>query len=96
MLEICCGLEEEGVPFSIVGLGACEPRELAARNPLGTCIILSCDRAELYFHRLDTGPLFQVVLNQEKEEKEEDPCRRLGKNAARLVKGRPFELDQRR
>jgi hypothetical protein len=89
--QVQLGLEEEGVPgqhrtgqeASAVSLAW----EAAALSPLGTGIGIGRDGMALHYNRLNREqPLFFVPASQ----MEEGESRRLGTNAARLVKGIPF------
>jgi len=89
--QVQLGLEEEGVPGQLrtgpedtaVNLAW----EAAAQSPLGTGIGLARDGIALHYYRLQREqPLFFIPASQ----LDEGESRRLGTNAARLVKGIPF------
>ncbi|MDQ0220415.1 pduH protein [Peribacillus cavernae] len=88
--EVCAGLEEEGVPFS-----------LQERHKTGSFIELGAAAAAMSPLRVGIGidQNGNVCVHHEKLKQEEPYVqgniqngRRLGKNAARLVKGLPLSL----
>jgi hypothetical protein len=87
--EVQAGIEEEGVPSSwCVGAGdayslACRG---AAESPLGVGIGIGAEAMSVHYHKLPADkPLFVLPAG------EPPAWRRLGGNAARLVKGTPFK-----
>lgn len=93
--EICAGLEEEGVPFQVHQHQG-QQRHLihhadhteaidAFRSPLQVAICIQENGTlSLYHEKLDSGAPYM--------EDSWEHARRLGKNAARLVKGLPLYL----
>ena len=86
------GLEEEGIPFEVVsgnGLpGVSAARRAAEGSRLGVGVSVS---SEVVIHHRDLpegAPLFRVALSGLGAA----GLRRMGVNAARLVKGAPLEL----
>ncbi len=90
--QILFGMEEEGLPYKVLGRGGNKALDLAhpasLDSPLGVGIgIGQLGDVALHFVKLNKDePLFEVNLNQ-------GPVilRALGANAARLVKGIPFK-----
>ncbi|MDF2683309.1 MAG: hypothetical protein K0R47_4499 [Brevibacillus sp.] len=98
ILEICAGLEEEGVPFQMHQHQGQQSHLIdhadhadhteaidAFRSPLQVAIsIQENGTLSLYHEKLDSGAPYM--------EDSWEHARRLGKNAARLVKGLPLYL----
>lgn len=88
--EICAGLEEEGVPYQtqqwVKASPADRPGVMAAySSPMHVSIgVDTFGSLALYHDKLDQG---QPYLQDKVEH-----ARRVGKNAARLVKGLPLYL----
>jgi hypothetical protein len=94
---ILWGLEEEGIPAEMrppAAGTAAELAKLAADNsPLNVGIaICAADRAVALHHRDLAAPQPLFVLRP--DELEPARLRRLGVNAARLVKGNPLAIDE--
>lgn len=88
--EVQAGIEEEGIPSSWY-VGAGDAGSLACRgageSPLGVGVGIGAEAMSVHYHKLPADkPLFVLPAG-------EDPAtwRRLGYNAARLVKGTPFK-----
>ena len=90
MQEVCAGLEEEGVPFY-----------LQERNKTGSFIQLGAEAAAISPLQVGIGidQTGNVCVHHEKLKPEEPYLldnlyngRKLGKNAARLIKGLPLSL----
>ncbi|OVZ85414.1 propanediol dehydratase [Yersinia kristensenii] len=89
---ILLGIEEEGIPWQWQqddeGDAVQRAWQAATRSPLLVGLACSADEIVLHFRNLPpTSPLFRQAWAQDS-----DPLRRLGNNAARLVKGLPFKL----
>jgi len=81
------GIEEEGLPYEIIGktLGRAEACELTKRPGLGVVVLVSEGSAAVYTRQLKTqDPLFDIKAP------ETEKARTVGKNAARIVKNKPF------
>lgn len=93
LAEILWGMEEEGVPWVIKERESADVKalgyEAAQASRLGVGLGVSREgEVTLHFHRLPPErPLFEVRAGK----KQPDLYRRLGSNAARLVKGIPFK-----
>ncbi|BCV25859.1 hypothetical protein kuro4_26320 [Gelria sp. Kuro-4] len=91
--EVELGLEEEGIPGELqVEAGEAGAAELAyaaaQASPLGTGVGLAADGLAVHYSRLPRErPLFFLP----RSECSPAAARRLGANAARLVKGIPFK-----
>lgn len=91
--EVEHGLEEEGIPGMLSTaqnqMGAVELAFSAAQaSPLGTGIGIAADGLAVHYNRLPPDkPLFYAVRGDCSPAE----ARRLGANAARLVKGIPFK-----
>lgn len=88
--EVQAGMEEEGVPGAwFVGAGdacslACRG---AAESPLGVGVGIGAEALSVHYHKLPADkPLFALPAGDGPS-----AWRRLGCNAARLVKGTPFK-----
>ena len=93
--EIKAGIEEEGVPCSLLadreGDVAALAWQAAAASHLGVGVGISPAGAGLHYHKLpEHTPLFIAAANSP------GTWRQLGYNAARLVKGLPFKADGNR
>ncbi|VBB05300.1 diol/glycerol dehydratase/dehydratase reactivating factor [Lucifera butyrica] len=89
--EIEAGLEEEGIPYLLVTGCGSHAAELAyqgaAASPLGVGIGIHRESLCIHYHRLPPEePLFRLDGSARPED-----WRRVGYNAARLVKGTPFK-----
>jgi hypothetical protein len=87
--EVQAGIEEEGVP-SAWCVGAGDANSLACRgaaeSPLGVGVGIGAEAMSVHYHKLPAAkPLFVLPAG------EPPVWRRLGCNAARLVKGTPFK-----
>ena len=92
--ELQAGMEEEGVPCTLVTGEQSDPIALAFKgaqaSPLGVGVGISPAGMCIHYHKLpENQPLF--VLENQGESAE---WRRYGYNAARLVKGLPFKEKQ--
>lgn len=88
--EITCGMEEEGVFFDIlapeVGASACESAQNGAQNSqLDVGIGIAKDGTTALHYQKMKKPLYQLEPNSALSD-----FRKLGNNAARLVKGMPL------
>ncbi|MEW9123335.1 MAG: glycerol dehydratase reactivase beta/small subunit family protein [Thermotaleaceae bacterium] len=89
---ITWGIEEEGIPYETIGSKEEKALELgylgAEESNLGVGIGIGKDGfIVLHYHKLKKNqPLFTIKLRNEDE-----ILRKLGANAARLVKGIPFK-----
>ncbi|MDT8899682.1 glycerol dehydratase reactivase beta/small subunit family protein [Anaeroselena agilis] len=86
--EVQAGIEEEGVPSSW-SVGAGDAASLACRgaaeSPLGVGVGIGAEAISVHYHKLPADkPLFVLPAG------EPGTWRRLGSNAARMVKGTPF------
>lgn len=94
--SVLWGLEEEGIPFEIREVSDGSSVDLAKQaadgSPLSVGIGLGRrNEVVLHHHDLPAGaPLFAYTV----EPRQAIALRRLGMNAARLVKGQPLILDQ--
>ncbi len=90
--ELRAGMEEEGIPYIVVageGDATALAYQGALSSPLGVGVGIGRDAVSIHFHKLPPGePLF-VIENAAPAE-----LRLVGYNAARLVKGTPFKIDQ--
>lgn len=91
--EVELGLEEEGIPgvlsVEAEGEGALELAYAAAQaSPLGTGVGIGVDGVVVHYSRL---PREQPLFRLGKGDSTAAGARRLGANAARLVKGIPFK-----
>lgn len=81
------GIEEEGLPYAIIKrvISREEACELTKRPGLGVVVLVSDGSAAVYTRQLKTGdPLFDLPVADKKT------AGIIGKNAARLVKNKPF------
>lgn len=81
------GIEEEGLPHRILmqRISPADAYELTRKSGLGVVIVVSEGSAAVYTRQLKLPkPLF--VLDETKEE----AAKALGKNAARIIKNKPF------
>mgnify|MGYP000852727432 CR=1 FL=1 len=81
------GIEEEGLPYAVIRtpLTGAEASELARRPGLGVVVLVTEEAAEVYTRLLKKQePLFRVMLTDTKA------ALVAGKNAARIVKTKPF------
>lgn len=93
--QVELGLEEEAVPSELTmrpGENASQlAHEAAVASPLGTGVGVGKDGVAVHYKHLDQeSPLFFVPEDQLGS----NESRRLGVNAARLVKGIPFQEEQ--
>lgn len=87
---VLLGIEEEGIPYDVQEEHCGDCLELAHKasleSRLGVGVGISKEGIVLQFEKLDkAAPLFRIKLYQT------DLFRRLGSNAARLVKKMPFK-----
>ncbi|WP_158211582.1 glycerol dehydratase reactivase beta/small subunit family protein [Alkalihalobacterium alkalinitrilicum] len=74
--ELCAGLEEEGVPYHVKQSNDCKNGLI----PLQVKIIIEGEKMKVYHEKLEKPYITETKGNE----------RKLGKNAARLVKGLPL------
>ncbi|CNH05238.1 TPA: glycerol dehydratase reactivase beta/small subunit family protein [Yersinia enterocolitica] len=89
--QVLLGIEEEGIPWQWQQDDDTDAIlrawQAATRSPLLVGLACSADEVIVHFRHLPpASPLFRQPMAQD-----EDPLRRLGNNAARLVKGLPFK-----
>lgn len=89
-LNILLGIEEEGIPYQLEAVHNSDVLELAheasVNSRLGVGIGVSREGIVLQYEKLDkASPLFRIKLYQL------DLYRKIGSNAARLVKKMPFK-----
>jgi len=89
-LNILLGIEEEGIPYQLEAVHNSDVLELAheasVNSRLGVGIGVSKEGIVLQYEKLDkASPLFRIKLYQL------DLYRKIGSNAARLVKKMPFK-----
>ncbi|EGQ0034393.1 glycerol dehydratase reactivase beta/small subunit family protein [Escherichia albertii] len=89
--EVLLGIEEEGIPFHIQQIPSGEvidsAWQAARQSPL--LVGIACDREKLIVHYKNlptSAPLFTLMYQQDNHAR-----RSIGNNAARLVKGIPFQ-----
>lgn len=86
--EVGYGIEEEGIPYAVEkekGFSAEDVYHQAQRSPLGVCILVEDARIWLFARMLkENRPLFLMEIEQLAQ------AREMGKNAARVIKHRPF------
>ena len=88
LIEICAGLEEEGVPYAVYKMEENDVNHLAYnaanQSPLNVGIGITSSEAALQIEncRIE-NPVFHIQI-------EPNYCRRLGINGARAVKGGVF------
>lgn len=81
------GIEEEGLPYEIIRkpLDGSEAYELTKRPGLGVIVVVAEGRAAVYTRQLKQQiPLFDLRVSEMKT------AAVIGKNAARIVKRKPF------
>lgn len=81
------GIEEEGLPYNIImeKLTPIEAYELTKRAGLGVVAMVSEERVAVFTRQLKKpGPLFDDMVT------ENEIAKTIGKNAARIVKNKPF------
>ncbi len=81
------GIEEEGLPCEMIGraISREEACELTKRPGLGVVILVSDGRASVYARQLKSAePIFDLTAADRKA------AGIVGKNAARIVKNKPF------
>lgn len=81
------GIEEEGLPFKIMSgsLGSAEAYEYTRRSGLGVVVVVSGEKASVFTRQMRTPePLFEFRVAGA------EAAKTLGKNAARIVKNKPF------
>lgn len=81
------GIEEEGLPYKIITekLTVAEAYELTKRAGLGVVAMVSAERVTVFTRQLKmSGPLFDYSVT------ENETAKTIGKNAARIVKNKPF------
>ncbi len=89
-LNVLLGIEEEGIPFEVEAVHESNVLELAhnasVNSRLGVGIGISKEGIVLQYEKLDkAAPLFKIKLHQL------ELYRKIGSNAARLVKKMPFK-----
>jgi len=92
--EVQAGMEEEGVPYSLTTSGQLDAVSLAyqsaGQSQLGVGVGISPEAICVHYYKLPAEqPLFVTGSADDASE-----WRRLGYNAARLVKGIPFKDQQ--
>ena len=88
--NVLLGIEEEGIPYELEAVHNSDVLELAheasVNSRLGVGIGVSKEGVVLQYEKLDkASPLFRIKLYQL------DLYRKIGSNAARLVKKMPFK-----
>ena len=81
------GIEEEGLPYRIITEQLTQPEayELTKRAGLGVVAIVSVERVTVFARQLKKPqPLFDYMVT------ENETAKTIGKNAARIVKNKPF------
>lgn len=89
-LNVLLGIEEEGIPYDVQPREGMDLLELAHQasvdSRIGVGIGISKEGVVLQYEKLDkSAPLFKIKLYQK------DLYRKIGSNAARLVKKMPFK-----
>ncbi len=89
-ISVLLGIEEEGIPYDIQALHCTDVLQLAyeasLESRLGVGVGISKEGVVLQYEKLDkAAPLFRIKLYQT------DLFRKIGANAARLVKKMPFK-----
>ena len=91
------GLEEEGIPAEIHtvtnGDVAMLGKQAANHSPLNVGIGLNGVEKKIVLHHRDL-PEDKPLFSLQGEEIQAEPLRRIGANAARLVKGNPMRLNE--
>jgi len=88
--DVLLGIEEEGIPYDIQPMDISDVLELAAQasksSRVGVGIGISKEGIVLQYEKLDKmTPIFRIKIYQT------DLYRKIGSNAARLVKKMPFK-----
>lgn len=81
------GIEEEGLPYKIIegSLDSREAYECTRRAGLGVVVAMTEDNALVFTRQMrEPAPLFERRLT------EDETAKSIGKNAARIVKNKPF------
>lgn len=81
------GIEEEGLPYKIITekLTVAEAYEITKRAGLGVVTTVSVEQVAVFARQLKKpGPLFDYKVT------ENEMAKTIGKNAARIVKNKPF------
>jgi hypothetical protein len=81
------GIEEEGLPYKIVdgSLNSMEAHEYTMRAGLGVVVVMTEDKAAVFTRQMRApAPLFELRIT------EAETAKSVGKNAARIVKNKPF------
>ena len=81
------GIEEEGLPYKIItgSLGSIEAHEYTRRSGLGVVVVVAEEKVSVYSRQLrEAKPLFHCGIA------EAETAKSIGKNAARIVKNKPF------
>lgn len=81
------GIEEEGLPYKIMteSLGKAEAYEYTRRAGLGVVVVVTGQKASVFTRQLkEPEPLFELGIT------EAETAKTIGKNAARIVKNKPF------
>lgn len=87
------GIEEEGLPYKIIveKLTQTEAYELTKRAGLGVVAMVSEERVAVFTRQLKKpGPLFDDTITRNKTAMFNETAKTIGKNAARIVKNKPF------
>lgn len=81
------GIEEEGLPYKIMSgsLDKAEAYEYTRRAGLGVVVVVTGRKASVFTRQMkEPEPLFEYGIN------EAEAAKTTGKNAARIVKNKPF------
>lgn len=81
------GIEEEGLPYKIVAgtLSNAAAHEYTRRAGLGVVVVVTKDKAAVFTRQMrEPAPLFELRTT------EDETAKSIGKNAARIVKNKPF------
>lgn len=81
------GIEEEGLPYEIIRkpLDGSEAYELTKRPGLGVVVLVTAGSVSVYTRQLkQQAPLFEISVSGA------ETAASIGKNAARIVKRKPF------
>lgn len=89
-ISVLLGIEEEGIPYDVQAVHCSDVLKLAhdasLESRLGVGVGISKEGIVLQYEKLDiAAPLFRIKLYQT------DLFRKIGSNAARLVKKLPFK-----
>lgn len=81
------GIEEEGLPYKIIEgiLDSREAYEYTRRAGLGVVVVMREGKASVFTRQIrEPAPLFELRIT------EDEKAKSIGKNAARIVKNKPF------